>query len=606
MRVNSPKHESAQATAIYTTGYRLIRESVAMQCLLLAVLGLLFYGNTFDVPFYFDDFTSIRDNPVIQGIGNLPALFAYSPQRFIGYFSFALNYQVNGYEVFGYHLINLLIHILASFSVLLLTRQLAQLSTRQEGTTSDWLRRDLPLLVALLFLAHPLQTQAITYIAQRLAALSALFFLSSTVCYLAFRTTADGVTRILNLGGFVLFALLALFTKQNAVTLPAILLLIELIFLGLKPRRIFFLALPLLTVGVAAVLAYYFLVDSRFFQSLSEATQETELVSRSQYLAIQSVVLWGYIGKFVLPLGLHLEYDIPVTSFTALLPLLSGAVHIAVITAAIFLTRRFPLPAFGILFYYLTQTVESGFIPIRDFAFEHRTYLPNVGLCLLFGWSLLTVIRRFATSLQVGLICLAVISLLGGLTFLRNQVWRDPVAFYQHETKVSPESMRAWSMLGESYLRADRAEDALVAYRQAAGFLPSTLDRGNNTEVAFFQNYLQSLDRLGYQQEALDLWDTLNIEVQDPPIVSKFLSIRGNILANASRLTDAQADLERALQLDPTNLDAWMSFGKIRFLRGDTAAAAAAMQQVLERDPDYGAADEARILLNEIERLQAR
>ena len=178
---------------------------------------------------------------------------------------------------------------------------------------------------------------------------------------------------------------LGIFTKQNTLSLPLAVILVEVCFFSLSGQRlgkvVTFAGVGVLALGGAC----YFLLDPNFFTTLSESTQETDLVSRMQYLAIQMEVLWVYIVKYFFPARLHLDYDIPVTSFTSLVPWMFTLAHLLVIAVAIRYLRRYPIPAFGILFFYVAQSVESSIIPIRDFAFEHRTYLPNFGLTLAVG-----------------------------------------------------------------------------------------------------------------------------------------------------------------------------------------------------------------------------
>src|SRR5690606_15959745 len=184
-----------------------------------------------DVPFYFDDFPSIRDNALIR---SLTTAADFAPTRAVGYLSFALNYALHDYQLWGYHLLNILIHAAASLTIYMLARWMLA-TPALAGHCPERARLWLPLVAALLFALHPLQTQAVTYIVQRLASLAALFYLLSMAAYLRGRLIESARQRLLCFALAGGFALLAFLTKQNTVTLPLALLLLEVCLL--RPPR---------------------------------------------------------------------------------------------------------------------------------------------------------------------------------------------------------------------------------------------------------------------------------------------------------------------------------------------------------------------------------
>ncbi|RKZ86557.1 MAG: hypothetical protein DRR19_14760, partial [Candidatus Parabeggiatoa sp. nov. 1] len=214
------------------------------QVFLLAIVIALAYGYTLDVPFYLDDFSSIQENPIIYNWqGTLAELWQFAALRIVGYLSFALNYQVHQFQVAGYHIVNIIIHFLTGFAVLGLLRGLVRtpaLNTVLSERTQRWL----PLVVALIFVLHPLQIQSVTYIVQRLASLAALFYIAAMACFIQARLNPPFKKGGRRVGGIfwtlacILFALLAFFTKQNTVTLPIALLLLELLFFPSPKQRL--------------------------------------------------------------------------------------------------------------------------------------------------------------------------------------------------------------------------------------------------------------------------------------------------------------------------------------------------------------------------------
>jgi protein O-mannosyl-transferase len=162
---------------------------------LIAALGFFAYSNTFYSPFLFDGRSQIIDNPVIQDLKNFISDrkgYDHNPRRFIGYLSFALDYYIGGFDVIGYHIVNLLIHIanalLAYFLVLLTSRTP---SMRQSADSSPPASALIALFSALLLVSHPIQTQAITYVIQRFASLATFFYLLSLIMYIKGRLAIE-------------------------------------------------------------------------------------------------------------------------------------------------------------------------------------------------------------------------------------------------------------------------------------------------------------------------------------------------------------------------------------------------------------------------------
>ena len=162
---------------------------------LMAVLTLMAYANTFHVPFHFDDDPNIVFNASthlktfsLRRVTQLIQANYKESLRVFAYFTFALNYYFGGLQVFGYHLINLLIHLscgLLLYWFLLLTFNLPSLKERY-GTKAF----SIALFSSLLFLCHPIQTQSVTYIVQRMASMAGMFYLLAMVLYVKGRLSS--------------------------------------------------------------------------------------------------------------------------------------------------------------------------------------------------------------------------------------------------------------------------------------------------------------------------------------------------------------------------------------------------------------------------------
>src|SRR5208283_746966 len=409
------------------------------QLLLIAVVGLLAYSNTFQTPFQFDDLPNIVDIPLIKNIGNFISSskgYDFNPRRFAGYLSFAVNYHFGGLSVTGYHIVNLAIHITSAILVYLLvtlTFQTPFMSKEQraENSMPSALRpmRLAALFSALLFVAHPIQTQAVTYIVQRLASLAAMFYLLSLITYIKARLalttefTEDSLNikrpqeasrnaRRFSLCSLWLIlsffsAVLAMKTKETAFTLPVIIILYEFTFfkstlkkklLFLTPILFTMLIIPISIMGTNRPL-------SEIISDLSDRFRLQTDLSRWDYLMTQMRVITTYVRLIFLPVNQRLDYNYPVYHSLFQLPVLLSFIFLAsIFGTGIYMLQRaksieqiaktkdqkglyftpyalcsLRLIGFGILWFFMTLSVESGIIPIADVIFEHRLYLSSAG-----------------------------------------------------------------------------------------------------------------------------------------------------------------------------------------------------------------------------------
>lgn len=573
-----------------------------IQILLLAMVVALTYGHTLHVPFYLDDFSSIEENPVIYNSSGLLALWQFAPLRIIGYLSFALNYQIHQFQVAGYHLVNIIIHFLAGVAVFGLLRGLIR-TPAINSTLSESTKQWLPILTALIFVLHPLQIQAVTYIVQRLASLAALFYIASMASFIQARLTNRITYRFLWTLACILLAVLAFFTKQNTATLPLALLLLELIFFpGHQRRLIVVTVIAGLGLGLMGFILAVVLHHNPFsLEAMQALTRETEEITRTTYFATQMSVLWTYIKLFFWSSSSHIDYDYPLTeaflstnqNYNLIARLLDSVAlwaligHLLVLGLAGYSLRRWPLVAFGIFFYYLAHLIESSFIPIRDVIFEHRTYLPNLGLIVASSWLLLVYLPRWFGHNSF-MIIIMLLFILGTVTGLRNQMWRDPIALWRHNVEQSPNKTRGWVILGKNLIQAERSEEAIEALEHAKtkkvnpdGTESSTM----STEAAL--NFVVAYKRLHRYDEALQLINgALSRPEQLRPFdQAKFLINRGNILFELGHSQEAEKSYRLALQVYPQNLNARINLGSVLATMGRYDEAITLYQAVLAIDP---------------------
>lgn len=590
--------------------------------LLLAMVVALTYGHTLDVPFYLDDFSSIEENPVIYNFSGLLNLWQFAPLRIIGYLSFALNYQIHQFQVAGYHLVNIIIHFLAGVAVFGLLRGLVR-TPAINLTLSEPAKQWLPILAALIFVLHPLQIQSVTYIVQRLASLAALFYIASLACFIQARLTDQIKYRFFWIIACILLALLAVFTKQNTATLPIAILLLELVFFPIKRLRLIVVTIITgLGLGLIGFILAVVLHHNPFsLEAMQALTRETEEITRTAYFATQMSVLWTYIKLFFWSSSSHIDYYYPLTEtffsnnpnyhFIAKLldsPALWALIgHFMVLSLAGYSLRRWPLVAFGICFYYLAHLIESSFIPIRDVIFEHRTYLPNLGLVVMASWLLVRYLPRWFSQTNTLIIIMILLVTLGTVSWVRNQMWRDPIALWQHNVEQSPNKSRGWVILGKHLIQAAVAleespnnrqenlpkinnllEEAIAALNHAVTTKinpDGTETLTVSTETAL--NFVVAYKRLHRYDEALQ-WinHALSLKNQLRPFdQAKFLINKGNILFDLGNSQAAENSYRLALQIYPQSLKARINLGTILAATGRYDEAITLYQEVLAIDP---------------------
>ena len=563
--------------------------------LVLALAVALAYGHTLDVPFYLDDFSSILENSLVYHWQGFAALRAYAPMRVLTYASFALNHRWGGFDPVGYHLVNLAIHFLAGVAVYGFTRGVLR-TPHVEGSVSPSVRAGVPLFVSLVFLLHPLQTGAVTYIVQRLASMAALFYVAALAAYLQARLAARARTRILASAACALCAFLALFTKENAATLPGALLLLELVLL--RPRRSDWPRLAGVLMGSAALVwlltALSFGGDPFSLGAMGDLASQSRQISRGTYLATQMPVLWTYIRLFFWPVGLHLDRSVDLHHFGDATALWALAGHLALVSIAALAARPRPLVAFGVLFYYLAHSIESGIIPIPELAFEHRSYLPNLGLCLACGDLLRTGFPKPIGARHVVPLAALVPLLLGCATWRRNEQWRDPIAFWQDNVRRAPTKARAWGQLGKSLVLAGRPEEGLRALQESLR-LRSLAGVEDDNVIYDTVNLAEALRGLGRIDEGLArIEDELDRPMKAAPRAALYLA-RGNLQLEQQRFPLAAASYREALRHQPGMLPALANLASALADMGRLAAADSLYAEVLLADPRNAAARENQL-----------
>jgi hypothetical protein len=471
----------------------LAKPSVHVACILLS--GLFAYANTFNVPFLFDDSRAIVDNYLIKNLANL---WPPSGTRWFGTLTFALNYAAGGLQVVGYHAVNLVIHLAAA----LLCYQLVALTCRTPFFVAH--ARQEPggtacmpaLAVALLFVAHPVQTQAVTYIVQRYASLATLLYFVAMVCYIQARlsyvnSAAAAPRRSMRTlawyAAAMAGAVLAMKTKEIAFTLPVMITIHEIAFFPGRrlAERLKFLLPMALTIAIiplslAAVGA----------NGLSVASSAAD-ITRHDYLLTQFRVIVTYLRLLILPVNQMIDYVFPVSRQLAEpAVLLSGTLLVALFLGSVMLLisagrGKVPpvlrLAGFGGLWFFITLSIESSIIPITDVIFEHRLYLPSAGMFMVFAAFAALVLERLGSRCprSYGALVVVMAGILVALpvmAHLRNEVWRSELTLWEDAADKSALNVRARAIIAGKLIEIKKIDAAIVRLQEALRIKPDYAD----------------------------------------------------------------------------------------------------------------------------------
>ncbi|HZV81263.1 MAG TPA: tetratricopeptide repeat protein [Geobacteraceae bacterium] len=535
----------------------------ALHLLLICIAGIAVYANTLNAPFVLDDITSITNNPITRNFRIV------LNSRIVNYVSLALNYRLHGLDVTGYHVVNLCIHLangMLVYTFLNLLIKTPVLAASGFGRSEKAL---ISLCSALLFICHPIQTQAVTYIAQRATSLAALFYLATHVLYLAARLSPSR-QRAVAIGTAAFgMALLAMATKEIAFTLPLTLLLVEFMFFrGSLRQRVLPLSLLFLpTLFVPLALVPTLGARGNLAEQLSKITSLTADISRGEYLLTQFRVILTYLRLIFVPVGQNVDYDYPVIRSLSPGVLASLAVIVAMIGLSAYLVVRarhkgepgLNLVAFGIFWFFTALSIESTVIPLPDVIFEHRIYLPSVGFFTACVTALLAGRRNLqrkapsAAALVLPMLTLALL-VLAGTAAARNEVWRDEVSLWEDIVAKSPSKARAHGNLGNAYQSRGRFEDATREYKEVIRLDPK--DPGARV----------NLGTICYRQqkwaEAAD-WYRQAVRL-DPGNAAAHYNL-GKTLTEEGKLPEAERELREAIRVRADYDPAHNSLGIVYF-----------------------------------------
>ena len=525
----------------------------ALVLLVFIILGFLIYSNTLDVPFYFDDRPNIVENPYVRLTDltskNIACATFKSPlsNRPVANLSFALNYYFHQYNVAGYHAINIVIHIITGillYFFIKTTLSIPSLRSRYKHHAS------IAFFAALIWLVHPIQTQSVTYIVQRMNSMAAMFYILSFLLYVKGRLVKENQKAWPWFAGCALAGLLALGSKEISATLPFFILLYEWYFLQDLSKAWLKRSIPYFMGAfvVFGLLVLLYLGSNPLEHILSG--YEHRDFTLTQRVLTQFRVVTYYISLLVYPspARLNLAHDFslscsfidPVTTSLSLVSIM------ALIALAVLIAKKERLISFGILWFFGNLTIESSVIPL-EIIFEHRLYLPSMFACLM------TVTLAYQCKipdwLRAGLLC-AVIAVFSFWTYERNHVWIDEVTLWKDCAQKSKENARPHNNLGNALFRQGKLDEAIAHYYEVIRIKPNHFLAHNNLGVALGQQG-------SFEKSISHFYKALQIK-------SDYAEAHNNlglVLTRQGKVNEAIAHFYKALQIKPDYAKAHYNLG---------------------------------------------
>jgi tetratricopeptide (TPR) repeat protein len=526
--------------------------------LLLMIAGALVYSNTFHSSFVFDDINFITKNDPNVHMTQFSwdalkkaALEGHPRNRFLPNISFAVNYYFGAENTFGYHLVNLAIHLLTGIFLFFLFNVTLRLCSPHDAPRLSVI--SLPVNVSpeilsffavMVWLVHPVQTNAVTYICQRMASMVAMFYILSLLCYvkgrISYRKEKTKTAGLFFLG-CVIAGCCAVASKQNAGPLPVFILFYEWFFFqDLKMFRSYRTLLWMIVGGIifAAVVIHFMGADP--FQRILNSYNRREFTLPQRVMTEFRVVTY-YLSLLFYPYPerLILDHNYPLSfAFSDPFSTFTGCVLIiAIFGLAVYLAKKDRLFSFALFWFLGNLVIESSVIGI-EIIYEHRMYLPTMFLLLAFTVMAFRAIKKKRTA--AGVLILIVI-ILSAWAHQRNRIWESDITFWTDNAQKSPKKERPYQNLAYSMQTNEDFEGALFYYRKSLAIKPHP--------VVYFNMGL-CLDGIGYYSDAADAYiNALKMNYNTPQVHANL----AKVLANIGEFDAAVSHFGQAAKMNPSD-----------------------------------------------------
>lgn len=489
--------------------------------IVVAIVSFAVYANSLNNQFVFDDDSVVLGDPTIMSLSNLPKFFTGDMgfHKVIGAYyrpavssTYAIDYALWKFNPFGFHLTNILIHVINSLLFFLLLRLMFK------RTVSPF--KDYALLIgALIFAVHPIHTEVAAWVSGRTDGLAATFFFAAFIYYLRYSESLNNIKNEVKFtqkpayffGMTVFMYLFALFSKEMAITLPAVILSYDMIVNRLNFRNELRQKLPLY-LTLIVVSAVFMLWRSYVLSQVTERPHYLYFYGREFstviYTMLQTVPL--YFRLAVAPYGMLYHYSgyMPYLNSPFEFGVIFAVIFIAVCAVAVFyMYKRFPFGSFAIALFFITLLPVMNLVPTMNFMADRFLYIPSMFLSILFAAVCIKYYTRQRENLILG-ISVLILVIFGYMTITRNMDWKDEEALFRSSGE-KPGSV-TYVNLGNLYAKKGQYDIAEVYYRKAIDLGVPTVLANTNLGKIYLIKY--NFDSAYYYIHKSHLLDTLSPE----------------------------------------------------------------------------------------------
>ncbi len=591
------KHSKKVEKANFRIELRGKHERAALTIIL--VLTFLAFVNSLDGQFVYDDGFQIQKNPTLQSLGNIPLMFTQGVWQFMSasaeqpiglYYRplfnilLIINFHLFGFNVFGWHLVSLILHMAATLMVYFIARQW---KVSRVGAAA----------ASLLFGIHPIHSESVAWISGVPDPLLAVLVMSSLFLFIRHQKAEETGQHWLLLSTLLL--LLAIFTKETAIVVPAIFLLFRIIDEP-TPRQWPALLPKLIRIGLVYGIASSIYLGMRYqaLGFISKAEPKSVGVTAEQVLLTIPSVLLSYLRMIVFPFSLAIVYDHPFVNSVASTRFWAATIAVAAIFILVLWMIRFSRAsqkAFVLFLLPLLPVLNlRAFNPGESVLHDRYLYLPSIGFCILIGLGLSYLHEQLSPKhnwLIPAAFCLTVVVWIAATVF-QNQSWQNDVALAQNALLVSPRKPFLYNLLGAHYSVKKDFTEAEKYYQQALSYDPNYYDALTNLGDIYLQ-----------QNNWLEAEKNYTTAIAAGAMYSQTFFNLGSASIQLKKYPQALSSFQRAINLNPSQTDAHYNLGYVYQQMGQLSQAESSYRNALQLRPSYV---EVRINLASILNQQGR
>lgn len=544
-------------------GNMCFRSTEVALIILMILATATIYSNTLNSDFILDDMMAIKGSSRVRmtelSIGGLidATKTHFYASRPLSVMSFAISLHLFGEDVFYYHLINMILHLSCGVLVYFCFKNTLHLINRNRDPNPLFISNETPANIdvkiiwisffsALLWMVHPVQTQAVNYMVQRMTLMFALFYLLALFLYIKGRQSTINLNKALFYTGCGFSGILSIASKENGATLPFFLFLYEWFFFRSLSRNWLKRKAPiLLTVLIICIIAVFYLFGDEIIYNITSKYERRDFTLYQRLLTESRVVVY-YLSLLLYPnpsrLNLHHSFSVSHSIITPITTLSSILMILFMISLGIWgIYKKKYLISFGIFWFLGNLAIESTILAL-ELIFEHRVYFPSVMFMILPSYFLFRYVKseKLVKSILAALLVLCSIG-----TFQRNEIWQDEEALLYDAVTKAPLNERAQNNYACKLFQKNRYKEAIPHLKKA-------------------------------------------IEI-DPHYIEAYLNM-GVALSRLNKVDEAIIYFEKTIELDPSNAKAHQNLGMMHIINKDNEKAILYLQKSIHLDPYLDAA----------------